>query len=121
MTQINCQNQIFNHVIWSLKTARAYKQNLLTHLEYAQRLRVEVEDADALLRDDGADGLEGGAVVRLLVLPVLHKLAREDVLLEVQSRYEVVILPVHLVSAAGPGCVWKVIRYRFIFVDTGTV
>ena len=87
--------------------SRVSKLTLLPHLEYAQRLRVEVEDADALLRDDGADGLEGGAVVRLLVLPVLHKLASKNVLLEVQPRYEVVVLPVHLVCTAGPGCVWK--------------
>ena len=68
---------------------------------------MEVEDANAFLRDDGADGLEGGAVVRLLVLAVLHEPARQDVLLELQPRDEVVVLPVNLVGAAGPGRVWR--------------
>ena len=68
---------------------------------------MEVEDANAFLRDDGADGLEGGAVVRLLVLAVLHELARQDVLLELQPRDEVVILPVNLVGAPRPGCVCR--------------
>ena len=78
----------------------------VSYLENAERLRVEVEDADALLRDDGADGLERGAVVGLLVLAVLDELAREDVLLELQPRDEVVVLTVHLVGAPRPGRVW---------------
>ena len=68
---------------------------------------MEVEYADTLLRDDGADRLERGAVVRLLVLAVLDELAREDVLLELQPRDEVVVLTVHLVGAARPGRVWR--------------
>ena len=63
---------------------------------------MEVEYADTLLRDDGADRLERGAVVRLLVLAVLDELAREDVLLELQPRDEVVVLAVDLVRAPGP-------------------
>ncbi len=42
---------------------------------------MEIKDADLLRADDGPDGLNAGAVVRLLVLPVLNKLPRQDVLL----------------------------------------
>jgi hypothetical protein len=44
-------------------------------------LRMEVKDADLLWADDGPDGLNAGPVVRLLVLAVLNKLPRQDVLL----------------------------------------
>ena len=43
---------------------------------------MQVEDTDLLLIDDGPDGLEGGPVVRLLVLPVLHEPPRQNVPLE---------------------------------------
>ena len=72
-------------------------------LEDAQALRVEVEHADPLREDDGADGLEGGAVVGLFVLAVLDELAGEDVLLEGGPGDEVVVLTVDLVVALRPG------------------
>jgi hypothetical protein len=55
---------------------------LAIHWEKAPScLRMKVKDADLLRADDGPDGLNAGAVVRLLVLPVLNKLPRQDVLL----------------------------------------
>jgi hypothetical protein len=60
---------------------------------------MEVEDADLLRVDNGPYGLEAGAVVGLLVFPVLHELARQDVLLELDARDEVVVGAVGLVLA----------------------
>lgn len=74
-------------------------------LEDAQALRVQVEHADPLGEDDGADGLEGGAVVGLFVLAVLDELAREDILLEGRAGDEVVVLTVDLVMALRAGSV----------------
>ena len=48
--------------------------------EYLERLWMEVEDTDLLQGDDGPDGLEAGAVVRLLVLAVLNKSASQNIL-----------------------------------------
>ena len=80
-------------------------------LENPERDGVQVEDADALGQRHGADGLQAGAVVGLLVLSVLHEPARQDVLLELQARDEMVVLAVDLVGALRAGGVWKSGKY----------
>ena len=62
---------------------------------------MKVQHADLLGVDDGPDGLQAGPVVRLLVLSVLHKPPRQDVLLELDAGDEVVVGPIRLVLAAG--------------------
>ena len=70
-------------------------------LEDFQRLRVEIEYADLLRVNDGSDGLEAGAVIGFLVFSVLHKFSVKNVLLELRTGYEVVVLAVNLIGTLG--------------------
>ena len=67
-------------------------------------------DAEFAGVDDGADGVDGGAVVGLLVLAVLDEAPVDDVGLEVAARDEVVVLAVDLVVLLRPA---RVCRRKF--------
>lgn len=66
---------------------------------------MQVQDTYLAGVHDRPDGRYAGAVVGFLVLPVLHKLARQNVRLKLRPGDEVVVLPVTLCLSPSSGCV----------------
>ena len=66
-----------------------------------ERSGLKVEHTDLARVDDGAHGVEGGAVVLLVELSVLHEALGAHVLLELRPRHEVVVLAVNLALGLG--------------------
>ena len=72
-------------------------------MEDLERPGLEVEYADLSRVDDGPDRVQGGAVVLLVELPVLHEALGPHVLLELTPGHEVVVLTVDLTLALCSG------------------